>query len=158
MANPKFKNVHLPPLHDEDEISSMTTLFEGGGDDIAQPTVIALSSTTSSMRGLKADIIEAWKRRKKKLKKESRYQHRLPHLPTRSWSRYTGCQTGPARYQYRCIPNRALSRIPVCFRCKDRSTLTRPVQEPVHRIPHRPVRSCSRFQRLETGTFAAYVL
>jgi hypothetical protein len=83
MANPKFKNVHLPPLHDEDETSSRMTLFEGGGDDIAQPTVIALSSTTSSMRGLKDDIMEAWKRRKKK-PKESRYQHRLPHRPTQS--------------------------------------------------------------------------
>jgi hypothetical protein len=29
-VNPKIKNVHLSPLHDEDALSSRTTLFEGG--------------------------------------------------------------------------------------------------------------------------------
>ena len=49
---------------------SRTPLFEGGGDDAAQPTVDATSSTS-----LKKDVIEAWKRRKKK--------------------RRTGARTGP---------------------------------------------------------------
>ena len=31
MVNPTFKIVRLPPLHDDDELSSRTTLFEGGG-------------------------------------------------------------------------------------------------------------------------------
>ena len=39
---------HLPPLHDDDELSSRTTLFEAGGDDAVRPTVLPTSSTLSS--------------------------------------------------------------------------------------------------------------
>ena len=44
----KFKCCHLPPLHDDAEIASRTTLFEAGGDDAVRPTVIPTSSTLSS--------------------------------------------------------------------------------------------------------------
>jgi hypothetical protein len=31
MENPKFKSIYLPSLHDEDELSSRTTLWKWGG-------------------------------------------------------------------------------------------------------------------------------
>ena len=119
MVNTKVKIITLPPVHGDTESSSRTTLPEGGGDDTAQPTVVALSCTsscattcakspwtskvnsflsvcdfgtildgalpyanamchqvrttqglqqvwTASVHGLKADVLEAWKRRRKK--------------------------------------------------------------------------------------------
>ena len=35
---------HLPPSHGDDVQASRTTLFEGGGDDVAQPTSITMTS------------------------------------------------------------------------------------------------------------------
>ena len=35
---------HLPPSHGDDVQASRTTLFEGGGDDAAQPTSITMTS------------------------------------------------------------------------------------------------------------------
>ena len=43
-----FKRCHLPPLHDDTELASRTTLFQVGGDDAVRPTVIPTSSTLSS--------------------------------------------------------------------------------------------------------------
>jgi hypothetical protein len=65
MANSKYKRLHLPPLHDDVESTSRTPLFEAGGDDTGWflDTTASCASTTST---LKSDIIEAWKRRKKK--------------------------------------------------------------------------------------------
>jgi hypothetical protein len=65
MANSKYKHLHLPPLHDDVESTSRTTLFEVGGDDMGWPsdTTSSCASTTST---IKSDIIEAWKRMKKK--------------------------------------------------------------------------------------------
>jgi hypothetical protein len=65
MANSKYKRLHLPPLHDDVESTSRTTLFEAGEDDTGwfPDTTASCASTTST---LKSDIIEAWKRRKKK--------------------------------------------------------------------------------------------
>ena len=48
VESPKFKRCHLPPLHDHDELSSRTTLFEAGGDDVNRPTVLSTSRTLSS--------------------------------------------------------------------------------------------------------------
>ena len=45
---PNFKCCHLPPLHDDTELASRTTLFQVGGDDAVRPTVIPTSSTLSS--------------------------------------------------------------------------------------------------------------
>jgi hypothetical protein len=58
----KYKRLHLPPLHDDVESMSRTTFFEVGGDDVGWPT----NTTASCASTLKSDIIEAWKRRKKK--------------------------------------------------------------------------------------------
>jgi hypothetical protein len=65
MAKSKYKRLHLPPLHDDVESTSRTTFFEAVGDDTGWPsdTTASCVSTTST---LKSDIIEAWKRRKKK--------------------------------------------------------------------------------------------
>jgi hypothetical protein len=65
MGNSKYKRLHLPPLHDDVESTSKTTLFEVGGDDMGglSDTTASCASTIST---LKSDIIEAWKRRKKK--------------------------------------------------------------------------------------------
>jgi hypothetical protein len=65
MTNSKYKRLHLPPLHDDVESTSRMTFFEAGGDDTGwlSYTTASCASTTST---LKSDIIEAWKRRKKK--------------------------------------------------------------------------------------------
>jgi hypothetical protein len=65
MAHSKYKRLHLPPLHDDVESTSRMMSFEVGGDDTGWPsdTTASCASTTST---LKSDIIEAWKRRKKK--------------------------------------------------------------------------------------------
>jgi hypothetical protein len=65
MAHSKYNRLHLPPLHDDVESTSRTMFFEAGGDDMGWPsdTTESCASTTST---LKSDIIEAWKRRKKK--------------------------------------------------------------------------------------------
>ncbi|KAK1595960.1 hypothetical protein QYE76_059207 [Lolium multiflorum] len=63
---------HLPPLHIHEELSSRTTLFQVGGDDAARPSVYTASYTSSpredamEARGRKADVTEAWKRRRKR--------------------------------------------------------------------------------------------
>ncbi|KAK1602022.1 hypothetical protein QYE76_027127 [Lolium multiflorum] len=63
---------HLPPLHIHEELSSRTTLFQVGGDDAARPSVYTASYTSSpredamETRGRKADVTEAWKRRRKR--------------------------------------------------------------------------------------------
>jgi hypothetical protein len=61
---------HLPPPHVHGAQESRTPLFEGGGDDAAQPTVVATSCTSSSpgARIIKSDVREAWKRRKIKVR------------------------------------------------------------------------------------------
>jgi hypothetical protein len=123
MVNPKVKLITLPPLYGDTESSSRTTLSQGGGDDTAQPTVVAISYTpksswtskvnsilyassihiplngmlphapsydyarfhfmstgawedATSAHGLKPDVLEAWKRRRKKVKRT----HRLYRL------------------------------------------------------------------------------
>jgi hypothetical protein len=75
MANSKYKRLHLPPLHDDVESTSRTTLFEAGGDDTGWllNTIASCASTTST---LKSDIIEAWKRRKKKNHRTKVWKHR----------------------------------------------------------------------------------
>ena len=45
---PNFKCYHLPPLHDDAELASRTTLFQVGGDDVNRPTVFSTSSILSS--------------------------------------------------------------------------------------------------------------
>jgi hypothetical protein len=62
MAHSKYNRLHLPPLHDDVESTSRTTFFEVGGDD----TGWLLDITASCASTLKSNIIEAWKRRKKK--------------------------------------------------------------------------------------------
>jgi hypothetical protein len=58
IANSKYKCLHLPPLHEDVESMSRTTLFEPGGDDTGWPsdTTASYASTTST---LKSDIIES---------------------------------------------------------------------------------------------------
>jgi hypothetical protein len=75
MANSKYKRLHLPPLHDDVESTSRTTFFEAGGDDTGWPSdsTASCASTTST---LKSDIIEAWKRRKKKNHRKEAWKHR----------------------------------------------------------------------------------
>jgi hypothetical protein len=75
MANSKYKRLHLPPLHDDVESTSRTTFFEAGGDDTGLPsdTTTSCASTTST---LKSDIIEAWKRRKKKNHRKEAWKRR----------------------------------------------------------------------------------
>jgi hypothetical protein len=65
MAHSKYKRLHLPSLHDDVESTSRTTFFEAGGDDAGWPsdTTASCASTTST---LKSNIIEVWKKRKKK--------------------------------------------------------------------------------------------
>jgi hypothetical protein len=65
MAHSKYKRLHLPPLHDDVESTSRTTFFEMGGDDTGWPSDTT-ASCASTISTLKSDIIEAWKRRKKK--------------------------------------------------------------------------------------------
>jgi hypothetical protein len=120
-----FLSWFLPPLHNDGELSSRTTLFQAGGDDVARPMVVATSSTISSSptyakspwtskvnhirytslfpphvngillhtpsydiarftststetweeaRSLKSDVMEAWKRMRKKLDRSLRTQ------------------------------------------------------------------------------------
>jgi hypothetical protein len=61
MDNTKCKCLHLPPLHDDVESTSRTTLFEAGGDDMGwlSDTTTSCASTIST---LKSDLIEAWKK------------------------------------------------------------------------------------------------
>jgi hypothetical protein len=65
MTNSKYTRLHLPPLHDDVESTLRMTFFEAGGDDMGwlPDTTASCASRTST---LKSDIIEAWKRRKKK--------------------------------------------------------------------------------------------
>jgi hypothetical protein len=46
MANPKFKNAYLPPLHDDETLLSRMTVFEERGDDVGWPTVITMLSAS----------------------------------------------------------------------------------------------------------------
>jgi hypothetical protein len=62
MAKSKYKRLHLHPLHDDVESTSRMMFFEAGGDDVGWPT----NTTASCASTLKSDIIEEWKRRKKK--------------------------------------------------------------------------------------------
>jgi hypothetical protein len=73
MANSKYKRLHLLPLHDDVESTSRTMLFEVGGDDTGwlPDTTASCASTT-----LKSDIIEAWKRGKKKNHREEAWKYR----------------------------------------------------------------------------------
>jgi hypothetical protein len=75
MTKSKYKRLHLPPLHDDVESISRTTSFEAGGDDTGWPsdTTASCASTTST---LKSDIIEAWKRRKKKNHRKEAWKRR----------------------------------------------------------------------------------
>jgi hypothetical protein len=75
MRNSKDKRLHLPPLHDDVESMSRTTLFEAGGDDTGWllDTTASCASTTSI---LKSDITEAWKKRKKKNHREEAWKRR----------------------------------------------------------------------------------
>jgi hypothetical protein len=75
MANSQYKRLHLPPLHDDVESTSRTMLFEAGQDDTGwlSDTTASCASTTST---LKSDIIEAWKRRKKKNRRKEAWKHR----------------------------------------------------------------------------------
>ena len=61
MANHELKFEHLPPPQVHGAQESRTTLFQAGGDDVARPKVVSPSWTS-----LKADVTEAWKRRKNK--------------------------------------------------------------------------------------------
>jgi hypothetical protein len=74
MENSKYKRLHLPPLHDDVESTSRMMLFEAGGDDTGwlSDTTASCASTTST---LKSDIIEAWKRRKKKNHQREAWKH-----------------------------------------------------------------------------------
>jgi hypothetical protein len=65
MANSKYKHLHLPLLHGDVESTSRTMFFEAGGDDKGwlSDTTASCASTTST---LKSDIVDAWKRTKKK--------------------------------------------------------------------------------------------
>ena len=63
------KDVHLLPLHDDGELSSRTTPFQEGGTDTGWPTDTTISSTSCAsptIHGLKAEVTEAWRRRRKK--------------------------------------------------------------------------------------------
>ena len=57
-----LKSEHLPPRREHGAQESRSPLFEGGGDDAAQPPVDATSCTSSSLevRILKSDVREAW--------------------------------------------------------------------------------------------------
>jgi hypothetical protein len=72
MATSKYKRLHLPPLHDDVETTSRTTFFEAGGDD----TGWLSDSTASCASTLKSNIIEAWKRRKKKNHRKEAWKRR----------------------------------------------------------------------------------
>jgi hypothetical protein len=72
MAHSKYNRLHLPPLHDDVESTSRTTFFEAGGDD----TGWLLDITASCASTLKSDIIEAWKRRKKKNHRKEAWKRR----------------------------------------------------------------------------------
>jgi hypothetical protein len=72
MVHSKFNRLHLPPLHDDVESTSRTTFFEAGGDDTGWPSDL----TTSSASAIKSDIIEAWKRRKKKNNRKEAWKRR----------------------------------------------------------------------------------
>jgi hypothetical protein len=76
MATSKYKRLHLPPLHDDVETTSRTTFFEAGGDDAGWLS----DSTTSCASTIKSNIIEAWKRRKKKNdRNEASKRHKKRH-------------------------------------------------------------------------------
>jgi hypothetical protein len=72
MAHYKYNLLHLPPLHDDVESMLRTTFFEAGGDDVGW----LLDSTTSCVSTIKSDIIEAWKRRKKKNHRKEAWKRR----------------------------------------------------------------------------------
>jgi hypothetical protein len=74
MAHSKYNRLHLPPLNDDVESTSRTMFFESGGEDTGWPldTTASCASTTST---LKSDIIEAWKRRKKKNHQKEAWKH-----------------------------------------------------------------------------------
>jgi hypothetical protein len=67
-----YNCLHLPPLHDDVESTSRTTFFEAGGDD----TGWLLDINASCASTLKYDIIEAWKRRKKKNHQKEAWKRR----------------------------------------------------------------------------------
>jgi hypothetical protein len=75
MAHSKYNRLHLPPLHDDVESTSSTTFFEAGGDDAGWPsdTTASCASTISTHT---SDIIEAWKRRKKKNHRKEAWKRR----------------------------------------------------------------------------------
>jgi hypothetical protein len=75
MTNSKYTRLHIPPLHDDVESTSRTTLFQVGGDDTGwlSNTTASCASTTST---LKSNIIEAWKRRKKKNHRKEAWKRR----------------------------------------------------------------------------------
>jgi hypothetical protein len=75
MANSKDKRLHLPPLHDDVNSTSRTTLFEAGGDDTWW-LLDTTASCASTIFILKSDITEAWKRRKKRKHQEEAWKHR----------------------------------------------------------------------------------
>jgi hypothetical protein len=61
------KNVHQLPLHDDEKLSSRTTPFQEGGADtgwLADTTTSSTSCTSPTTHGLKAEVTEAWKRRR----------------------------------------------------------------------------------------------
>jgi hypothetical protein len=72
MAHSKYNRLHPPPLHDDVESTSRTTFFEAGEDDTEWPS----DTTASCASTLKSDIIEAWKRRKKKNHRKEAWKHR----------------------------------------------------------------------------------
>jgi hypothetical protein len=71
MTHSKYNRLHLPPLHDDVESTSRMTFCEAGGDDAGWPS----DTTTSCASTLKSDIIEAWKRRKKKNHRKEAWKH-----------------------------------------------------------------------------------
>jgi hypothetical protein len=72
MAHSKYNRLHIPPLHDDVESTSRTSFFEAGGDDLGWLS----DSTTSCASTIKSDIIEAWKRRKKKNHQKEAWKRR----------------------------------------------------------------------------------
>ena len=91
MVNPKLKIEHLRLPREHGAQESRTPLFEGGGDDTGWPTANTISCTSSSpgARSLKNDVIEAWKRRKKKRRIGARTG------PTDSTTDAIGARAGP---------------------------------------------------------------
>jgi hypothetical protein len=78
MVHSKYNRLPLPPLYDDVESTPRTTFFEVGGDDTGWPS----DTTASCASTLKSDIIEAWKRRKKKNhRKEAWKRHKKRRQP-----------------------------------------------------------------------------